>query len=115
MKRTIIIIASVSLLAIVANFSQSIYNLWHKRDLLSQAQNELKLAQKEHAQLQKQLAIVRSKQFVEEQARDKLFMVKPGESSVIIPQTLLPTSSPLKKGEEAKKPNWQQWSSLFFH
>lgn len=70
--------------------------------------------QKEHNDLQKQLAQVKSPQFLEKEARDKLLLVKPGESDVLIDQTLLTaTSSATKK--EIEKPYWQQWLDVFFH
>lgn len=91
----------------------SIYQLWHKQDVLSQAAQQLSRVKKENNQLQKQLKMVATKQFIEEQARDNLFLAKPGEHEVII------SESPSGKNQSAQKkikelPNWQQWIAIFF-
>lgn len=115
MKKVFLLTSIILAVIIINNFVQSVYNLWRKQDLLTQAQNQLNAEQKEHEQLKKQLSVVKSQQFIEEQARDKLFFVKPGEKSVVIPQNLLlPTKEPVKKTMVKTKANWQLWVELFF-
>jgi hypothetical protein len=53
--------------------------------------------------------LVKSDSFLEEQARNELFMVKPGESGVILPAGL----GDKKKAKAETKPNWQQWLAIF--
>jgi len=115
MKKILFIISCIVIIAIIHNFISSIYILWSKHGLLTVAKHELEKEKKENTQLKKQVAIVKNPEFIEEQARDKLFMVKPGESSVLIPQSLLPSKPPEKKEKTTRIPNWQQWVALFFH
>lgn len=112
MKRILFIIFIVISFVIIYNFSSSIYRLLSKKDVLIQAQNELKKTQMQNAELKKQLSHVKNPEFVEEQARDKLFLVKPGEKTVVIPQSLLPTPIPLKKLIISPS-NWQKWMAIF--
>ena len=49
----------------------SIYSLWHKQDLIVQAQKELDKERKHNQELRNQLSYASSLQYVEEQARDK--------------------------------------------
>lgn len=115
MKRIIFIICVVIAILIIHNFASSIYNLWHKHDLLTAAKRDLEKEQKENRELKKKLTRVKSQEFVEEQARDKLFLVQPGEQSVVIPENLIPSQKPEKKEIIEQKPYWQQWVALFFH
>ncbi|HSW97767.1 MAG TPA: septum formation initiator family protein [Candidatus Saccharimonadales bacterium] len=114
MKRILFIIFIVISFLIIYNFSSSIYRLLSKKDVLIQAQSELKKAQNENTNLKKQLMHVKNPEFMEEQARDKLFLVKPGENSVVIPQGLLPTPI-ITKTSSVSKQNWQKWLEIFAH
>jgi cell division protein FtsB len=114
MKKVLYLLIIIASLYIMNNLVRSIYNLWQKKDLITQAQTELVKQQNENEKLQDQLKQVKRKDFIEEQARDKLFMVREGEKVVILPQT---------QGEQAgqgtpvqtkpRQPIWQQWIALF--
>ncbi len=71
--------------------------------------------QQEQVSLKKQLAVVQSQQFIEEEARNKLFLVKPGESELIISQDLLKNGGTSSNASKKQAPNWQLWLQLFFH
>ncbi len=113
MKRIFFIAILLISLVIINNLVRSIYSLWQKKDLIIKAQIAVEKEKKENQQLKKQLQEVSKPGFVEEEARDKLFMGKPGEQVV-----LLPTTTPLPKEtqkEEAKsQAHWLQWWQLFF-
>lgn len=114
MKRIFFLIfISISIL-IIYNFGQTIYRLLSKKDLLVQAQNELKKMQRENAGLRKQIVQVQNRHFIEEQARDKLFLVKPGENTIVIPSNALPRLE-LKKIQNKEKPHWREWIDTFWH
>lgn len=106
---TIIIICLISIIQSL----RSIYDLWHKKDLVLRAQNHLHQVQQENKQLKEQLIFVQTPQFVEEEARNKLFLVKQGEKNVIIAKDLIATGS----GEAVKSissiPIWAQWLQAF--
>lgn len=114
MKRIIFLGIIIVLFFIILHLITSIYTLWHKQDLLTNANEQLAQEKKTNAKLHQQLTQVNSPQFIEKEARDKLLMVKPGESEVFIDQNLLKASASAAKKEEAK-PYWQQWIDLFFH
>ncbi len=103
------VVIIISLITI-QNLVRSIYNLWNKQDLVVKAKKDLDREKQENQQLKTELSYVKSQEFIEEEARNKLFMVKPGESGVIVPQDLI-------KKKEVKKEielsNWQQWINLF--
>lgn len=114
MKKAIIALFVLIFLITLYNFFISIYSLWHKRDVLIKANNELISVKKQNQYLKKQLNLAGNPEFIEEQARDKLLLVRPGENMVIIPQNLLPTATPPKKQAD-QIPNWQKWLHLFLH
>jgi cell division protein FtsB len=114
MKKIIFfIILGLCLLSIIHLIS-SIYTLWHKQDVLISAEKQLQQEKKDHQQLESQLKTVTASGFVEEEARNKLFMDKPGEREVIIAQDVL-TPTQISRTTHDTRPHWQQWWSLFFH
>ncbi len=110
MKKAAYLIVIIGLCLVINSLVHSIYNLWHKQDLLISAQKNLALAQQKNQELKAKYKIVTTKEFVEEEAHDKLFMVRNGEHQVIITDKAKTNA----KKEFAPKPNWEQWLSLFF-
>jgi cell division protein FtsB len=90
----------------------SIYDIWHKQDLLVSAQKQLDREKLLNQKLKGELSFAQTPQFLEEQAHNKLFLVKPGEQEVLISQTLKNQNQPQKQAQNI--PNWQQWLQLFF-
>jgi cell division protein FtsB len=111
MKQIVFLIIIFLLLIIIGNLIFSITSLWSKKDLLTQTREHLVKEQQEHLHLQAQWQQVNSPSFVEQQARDKLFLAKPGESLVLVP-TASPAGS--LKVIQGNLPVWRQWLSLFF-
>lgn len=115
MKRVIFFVIVIVSLFVMQNMVRSIYSLWQKRDLLTQRENELIKQKQEHARLRDVQRRVESEEFVEKEARNKLFLQKPGESRVVVDKKLIDAVIGVKT--EIKKdtrPNWQQWWELFF-
>lgn len=106
------IILAVSIL-VINNLIHSIYTLWQKYDLVTLAQKERDRQKQENQRLKSQLSYVKSKEFIEEEARNKLFLVKPGEQEVLIPRELIKTSTPSAQ-QKKEDPNWKKWVKLFF-
>lgn len=114
MKKILFFASLILSLVIIVNLITSIYTLWHKQDVLFLAQKQLQQEQKEHQKLQQEFHSVNSSAFVEEEARNKLFMTKPGEEEILIASpTSTPTHSQITIGDT--RPYWQQWISVFFH
>lgn len=110
MKKVIFFLIVVASVFIIKDFVFSIYNLWHKKDLITEQKQELLQEKQKNAELKQQLAQVKTKGFIEAEARNKLFMVKPGEQQIIMPQTESVQKQPEKRGN---KPNWQLWWEYF--
>ena len=112
MKKAAFILIVLILLFIINGLFHSIYDLWHKQDLLTSAQKDLERAKMQNQKLKGELSTVNSPQFIEEQAHNKLFLVKPGEQEVLIAPELKNKNQPQKQAENI--PNWQKWLQLFF-
>ncbi len=111
MKKIPYFIVVLILLFIINNLAHSIIDIYQKQDVLTNAQKQLDREKTKNQKLKAELSYVQSQQFLEEEARNKLFLIKPGEQEILIPQT------EEQKGSEAPKkqiPNWQQWLNLFF-
>lgn len=110
-KKIFFVLVVIACLITIQNLIRSIYDLWSKQDLVVKAQKDLDHEKQEYQRLKAQLTFVKSEKFIEEEARNNLFLVKPGESGVIVPEELI------KKRKEKKipeLPNWQKWLNLFF-
>lgn len=112
MKRIIYIIVLFFALASIVNSVSAIYQLFHKRDLLIAAQQALKKQKKQHSELQDRLKTVSSQAFIEQEARNKLFFLKPGENTIFIAKDLIATKSAIIQ-KSPTKTNWQQWIEIF--
>ena len=105
------VILAISIL-VINNLIRSIYTLWQKHDLVALAQKELERQKQENARLKSQLVYVKSDEFIEEQARNKLFLVKPGEQEVLISEDLIKGDS-TPSAQKNNDPNWKKWLDLF--
>lgn len=115
MKRIIFFAIIASSLFVIQSLVRSIYTLWQKHDLLTIAELTLKKEKKDNEELKRKLALVESETFIEQEARNKLFLQKPGESRVIIDERLLQASLGAKsEAKKEVKPYFQQWLELFF-
>lgn len=111
MKKALFIVIVILLLVIINNLLHSIYDIWSKQDLLIQAQKELTKEEAKNQKLKADLSYANTPQFVEQQARNKLFLVKPGEQDVLVPSI---SANQVQKEDKADIPNWQKWLNLFF-
>ncbi len=112
MKKAVFILIVIVCLLIINNLVRSIYDLWHKQDLLVSAQKELEAEKLKNAKLKGEFSYVQSGLFIEETARNKLFLIKPGEQQVLISKDLINKDNSQKPKENI--PNWQKWLQLFF-
>ncbi len=110
MKKITFIIIVVILLLIINDLVRSMYDIWQKKDFITQAQKELNFQKQENQRLKSSLSYSQTPEFIEKEARDKLFMVKKGEQKILIPQEPENSSATQKNND----PNWKQWWNLFF-
>ncbi len=113
MKKILFAILVLSLALIIIGLGRSIYDLWRKQDLVISYQKQLAKQKQENQNLKQNLSTTGNPGFVEQQARDSLFLTKPGEQSVILPRDLLTGTNSAKPIEDSS-PNWKKWWNLFF-
>lgn len=115
MKKALFIIILIVSLFFINNFVRSIFNLWQKQSLVEREKLELVKAKEENQRLKEQLYYVQSPEFIEEQARNKLLLLKPEEQRILISDNLtMATQSGKKSKEKSKEANWKKWWELFF-
>lgn len=113
-KKIVFFIIIISSLVIINNLVHSIYTLWQKKNLVTNAHLELEKEKKKQMELKKDLEDVTKPQFVEEEARNKLFLAKPGEGVIVIPTGVIPATRSSKPQPQDTRPNWQKWWDVFF-
>lgn len=113
MKKITFLVVLIISLFIIKNLVFSIYNLWQKQDLVASIRRELEEEKKKNQVLKSQISSAKSPQFVEEQARNKLFLVKPGESQIVLPKDVLKGKDD-QLNRQKNIPNWEKWFRLFF-
>ena len=115
-KKAVVVLLLVFGLGLTYRLSLQIYNSLKSSSRLDNEASKLAGLQKKNMELKKQLETTQTFGFIESIARDKLGLIKPGESLVIIPDSQIQkVLSAQKKIEEIKLPNWQGWLRLFFH
>lgn len=116
MKKIIFIVIFIFSVLIINNLVRSIWNLLNKQNILISTQSELDKEKQENKKLRQQLSEATSPGFLEEEARNKLLMVKPNEQQVIISGDLIKASDSAGKKIQIgdKRSNWQKWWDLFF-
>lgn len=111
MKRLVSIIIIIASVLIIFSLLKSIYTLWKKQDLVIAMRVKLENEKKENQKLSQQLEIVKKPEYIEEQARNKLFLSKPQEAEVLLGEI-----KDKKQGEKPsqKRSNWRRWVTFFF-
>ena len=113
MKKVLFFIGILIALFIINGLVQSILTLSQKNSVIEKARREMLTQEKENKRLKQQLEAVKDPSFLEEEARNKLFLVKPGEQVVLIPSPSVTPTPPQQKTQMSTKPNWEQWFEYF--
>ena len=114
MKKFILGAIIIVCLVIINNLARSIYGLWQKQELVVAAEKELEREKKMHQDLKKQAEVVRDPDYIEEVARDKLFLAKPKEQVVVVPEVQSAKDEAFPKAEKiVTTSNWKLWAMLF--
>jgi cell division protein FtsB len=79
--------------------------------VLQTSQKELTRLQTKNSELDKQLQLVESPEFIEKEAREKLNLAKPGETIILIGQ---PSSKEEQQKNIPTETNWRMWWNEFF-
>lgn len=124
-RRIVGSIITLGSLVLIVALSGSLFEQWLRRDVVQERKDALQKVEEEHARLLKDLREATSSAFIEKQAREKLGLVKEGETVILIEETKGrgddPPATPgeaWRAGETREKqnslPNWKKWIRLFF-
>ena len=95
--------------------SKGLWDVVRAGDRVKVAQRKVDEFKAEQAKLQRQLALVQSDAFTEQQIRDELMLAQPGETVVVVPFDLgqgKPAEGVVQNKEE-NLANWQKWAKVF--
>lgn len=103
-------------LYLIVSFSRDIFNLFQKGKEVEKEQLKLEELQIKNEELKRQLEYVKSAEFLEKEAREKLGLAREGEVVVILPENLeeLISGNQSQISENQQIPNWKKWLKLFF-
>jgi cell division protein FtsB len=105
LKNTIL---SIIIIALTASLIKNYQDSKIKQQILIEYQNEVSKLKSEDKKLQAEIKKSADSRFVEEEARNKLNLIKKNEISLIVPKlTITPTPVPIRP-----IPNWQKWANL---
>jgi len=107
-----ILIIIVGIILIVS-LSRSILKMFKARDELKLAEQKIEELQKEAASLTEKKKFYQSEEFIEQEARNKLNMVKEGETVVVLPPNVKEILGEKEVQPQTSVPNWRQWLNLF--
>ena len=97
------------------NLISQIFDALKSGERLSRQAEEVYKLELKNKELKKRLSEIKSEQFIEEQARNKLGLAKKGETLVIIPEEKIrQVLGATQSAQEARLPNWLGWWRLFF-
>lgn len=114
MKKILFFFGILIALFIINGLIQSIYNLSQKGSVVERAKQELIAQEEKNKKLKKELAQVKDPEFIEKEARNKLFLIKPGEQMVLIPSPSVAPMPEYTNEAKVKKSNFQMWYDYFF-
>ena len=113
MKKILLITGGLVFLLISYHFCVQIYEGIKAGDKLAQSVDKLYSLEVKNKELKSKLSEVKSPEFIERSARDKLGLTKEGETVVVIPMQVLERVLGVEREEEVKLPNPLGWLKLF--
>ena len=111
LKKVVPFLAILILLLIIKNNVFSIHTTLTNDHTTESMKETIAQKKKENEYLRQRLYYVKSREFVEEEAIQKLGMLKAGEYFVIAPTPGLAEPDSNKLDD---RPNWKRWLELFF-
>ena len=113
MKRNFLLFLGVLVsIILVVNSTKRILTFRATSMKVTEVQTRLDELRRENEAFKKELEYKKSDEFAEEEIRNKLGLVKEGESVVIIPKEENPQLT--TDSGQLTKPNWEKWRDLFF-
>jgi len=106
--------AFILCVAIGIGVVRSVYTLSKKKGIVAERQRVLRELTAKNEELHQQLEEATSPAFIEQAARDKLGLVREGETVVIMDKSNPPAGGLNDQERSQELPSWKQWWSLFF-
>ena len=110
-KTLILLGIIVVLLLLIKNIADSISSLRQNSRIVTSLRQQEKDQIQRQEYLKQQLYFTNTQEFIENQAREKLGMAKPGESVVLVPPKIIEEEKELAIDTT---PKWKKWWNLFF-
>jgi len=111
-SRLVRMTAFILCVAIGIGVVRSVYTLSKKKGIVAERQQVLAELTAKNEELHQQLEEATSPAFIEQAARDKLGLVREGETVVIMDKSQITNLNDQERSQEL--PSWKQWWSLFF-
>lgn len=112
MKKIILYLAIGLITFYIYNSFKAAYDLWEKKKVLYVAQKELEKVKKENTSLKKQLQIVSTQDYIDKEAHNKLFLLKPNEKEVFIAKELFTYPNPHDQRQEQGGNHIKEWLQI---
>ncbi len=115
-RRAIAYLVLIFSLFLIFGLVRDIWQLLHADERVKEATDRLTKTRQENKVLKDKLQYYQSDEFLETQIRDKLQLIKPGETMVILPDNLSPETDEVvaSKSSSEELANWQKWLKLFW-
>lgn len=100
-------------IVLIINLSKDILRLLKAAEELKLVQQRIEKLEEERENLVEKKEYYQSEAFIEQEARNKLNMVKEGETIVILPPNIKEVLGKKEASLSEPQPNWRQWLELF--
>src|SRR3989344_887004 len=111
-KRLISILFLFIGIFLLGNLAQGIFDAWRGRERIQKMRQDLQEIARENETLQQEIQYYQSDEFVEKEAREKLNLVRPGETVIIVPEEALKKEESERIKQTRAEPVWSQWTAL---
>jgi len=111
-KRLISILFLLIGIFLLGNLAQGIFDAWRGRERIQKMRQDLQEIARENETLQQEIQYYQSDEFVEKEAREKLNLVRPGETVIIVPEEALKKEESERIKQTRAEPVWSQWTAL---
>jgi len=111
-NRSLRIVLAVASLGLSFSAGRTIIELWQRRDVVRVREQEIATLEKTNASLRRTLKDAGGDAYVEREARDKLGMIKEGETIVMLPEGGASDSDRIASLDA--QPTWKKWFGMFY-
>lgn len=101
-------------LILVVKITGDLLHLFKAWQQIEKMERKVAALEKKKKELSEKNQYYQTPEFIEEEARNKLNMAKPGEIIVVLPPNLSEFLNHSKNQNEELEPNWRRWWNLFF-